>query len=117
MNNKSPLSISAMELKKWLVEDSLHPLLVDVREKEELSIASLDEPVIHFPLSEFSLWSKTFSKYLSFEEPIVVFCHSGIRSLKFGIWLLEKDTRYKVWNLQGGIDSWSQEVDSSVKRY
>ena len=106
-----------MELKQLLSEDSLQPLLVDVREKEELSIASLDEPVIHFPLSESSLWSKTFSKHLSFEKPIVVFCHSGIRSWKFGIWLLEQDSRYQVWNLQGGIDALSTEVDSSVNRY
>ena len=117
MTNKIPLSISPQELKKWLDQDSIQPLLVDVREKEELLIATLDKPVIHLPLSESSLWTKTFSQHLSFHKPIVVFCHSGIRSLKFGIWLIEQDNRYEVWNLQGGIDAWSTEVDSSVNRY
>ncbi len=117
MDKKTPLSLSPKELKKWLSEESNVPILVDVREKEELSIASIDTPVIHFPLSEFLSWSTTLSKYLSFEKPIVVFCHSGIRSLNFGIWLIEQDHRYEVWNLQGGIDAWSQEVDSSIPRY
>jgi len=117
MNQKVPLTISPLELQKWFSESSCEPLLVDVREQEELSIAALDRPVIHFPLSESESWSKNFAKHLSFEKPIVVFCHSGIRSWKFGIWLLEEDSRYQVWNLRGGIDAWSTEVDNSVKRY
>ncbi len=117
MSQKTPLNISPKELNKWLSEDSVDLLLIDVREKEELSIASIDTPFIHFPLSESLSWSKTFSNQLSFEKRIVVLCHSGIRSLKFGIWLLEQDPRYQVWNLRGGIDAWSQEVDSSINRY
>jgi len=117
MKDKAPLSISPLELQKWLADDSLELLLVDVREKEELSIASLDEEVIHLPLSESSFWSETLPKYLSFEKPIVVFCHSGIRSWNFGTWLIEQDSRYQVWNLEGGIDAWSTEVDSSINRY
>ena len=93
------------------------PVLVDVREKEELSIAAINSPFIHFPLSEFSVWSQTFQKHLSFERPIVVFCHAGIRSWNFGIWLLQQDQRYQVWNLDGGIDAWSTEIDCSVPRY
>ncbi|AAP99233.1 MULTISPECIES: rhodanese-like domain-containing protein [Prochlorococcus] len=117
MNHKLPQTISPKELNQWLNEDSLKPILIDVRELEELSIAAFSEEVLHLPLSEFVSWSQSFTKTLSLDKPIVAICHSGVRSLNFGIWLLEQDGRYQVWNLQGGIDSWSLEVDNSVPRY
>ncbi len=117
MNTKKPLNLAPQDLKKWLSEDPYSLVLVDVRETEEVSIASITKSAIHLPLSQSVFWSKTFSKYLSFQKPIVVFCHSGVRSWNFGVWLIEQDHRYEVWNLEGGIDAWSQEVDSSVPRY
>jgi rhodanese-related sulfurtransferase len=47
----------------------------------------------------------------------VVLCHAGIRSLHFGLWLLEQNPNRDVWNLEGGIDAWSVEVDPTVARY
>ncbi len=117
MNQKTPLNISAKDLNKWLFSEDPKPILLDVRESNELAIASFPHEVIHLPLSDSLRWEATFSKSLSFQIPIVVICHSGIRSWNFGVWLLEQDCRYQVWNLQGGIDSWSKDVDLSVPRY
>ena len=117
MNLKTPLTVLPKELKKWLDEDLSNPILIDVREEEELAIASFNRNVLHFPLSNYSNWINCYSNNLSFDEPLVVICHSGIRSWNFALWLLEQDSRYQVWNLKGGIDAWSQEVDKSVPRY
>ena len=47
----------------------------------------------------------------------MVLCHAGIRSLHFGQWLLEQEWGLDVWNLDGGIDAWSLQVDPTTPRY
>ena len=49
--------------------------------------------------------------------PVVVICHAGVRSWQFGCWLLQQRPDLTVWNLEGGIDAWSVQVDPSVPRY
>ena len=39
MTQKTPQNVLPIELKKWLEEELLNPVLIDVREKKELSIA------------------------------------------------------------------------------
>ena len=117
MNQKIPFDISPEDLNQWIIKDFSRLILVDVRETEELTIAPFSYPVLHLPLSGFSMWSKTYSQLLPLEKKIVVICHSGVRSWNFGVWLLEQDHDYQVWNLNGGIDAWSTLVDDSVPRY
>ena len=117
MNQKIPLEISPEELNQWILDDFSTLILVDVRETEELTMAPFSYQVLHLPLSRFLSWSQTIQTKLSVEKKIVVLCHSGVRSWNFGVWLLEQDFRYPVWNLQGGIDAWSQLVDDTVPRY
>jgi sulfur-carrier protein adenylyltransferase/sulfurtransferase len=47
---------------------------------------------------------------------IVVHCHSGMRSAQ-AVELLRKAGLTNVYNLEGGIDTWSEEIDPSVPRY
>ena len=118
MNQHIPLNISPKELKKLLDDDSSQkPLIVDVREDDEITIASFSFSVLHLPLSKASNWSGKIEELLPKDAPIVVVCHAGVRSLNFGIWLLEQGIRKNVWNLVGGIDAWSSDVDQSVPRY
>ena len=117
MNQTIPKSISAIDLHGWLQQKSLKPILVDVRENYELEIAPFPEAVVHLPLSESSDWMPTFKKQLSLTQPVVVICHAGLRSWNFGIWLIEQKCGCEVWNLSGGIDAWSVEIDPSVPRY
>ena len=117
MNQKIPKNLSAKELHQWLENDVLQPIIIDVREEEELEMARFPATTFHLPLSKFQNWVHTISKQISIDQPLVVICHSGIRSLNFGTWLIEHDHRYEVWNLVGGIDSWSLEIDQSIPRY
>ena len=118
MNQNIPLNISPKELNKILEDDSSDkPLIVDVREDNEIAIASFSFSVLHLPLSEAANWSAQIVQLLPKDQPVVVVCHAGVRSLNFGIWLLEEGITKSVWNLVGGIDAWSTDVDQSVPRY
>jgi len=117
MNQIHPRNITPQDLNNWLIKDSIRPILVDVREKDEIAIASFPFSVIHLPLSEFSNWCESYSEKLPLDKPVVVICHSGVRSFNFCTWLLDQNSRYEVLNLEGGIDAWSLLVDPSVPRY
>ena len=49
------------------------------------------------------------------EKPIVVICHTGVRSAHVCQYL--EPLGYDVTNLAGGIDAWSILVDPSVPQY
>ena len=113
-----PLNISPKELNKILEDDfSEKPFIVDVREDDEIAIASFSFSVLHLPLSKAANWSGKIGELLPKDQPIVVVCHAGVRSLNFGIWLLEQGVSKRVLNLVGGIDAWSRDVDDCVPRY
>ena len=118
MNQSIPLNISPKELNKILEDDSSEkPFIVDVREDNEIAVASFPFSVLHLPLSKAANWSGNIEELLPKDQPIVVVCHAGVGSLNFGIWLLEQGITKNVWNLVGGIDAWSTDVDHSVPRY
>ena len=118
MDQNIPLSISPKELHEILEDDtSEKPLIVDVREDNEVAIASFAFSVLHLPLSKAANWSGNIKELLPKDQTIVVVCHAGVRSLNFGIWLLEQGITKRVWNLVGGIDAWSKDIDQSVPRY
>jgi rhodanese-related sulfurtransferase len=111
-----PSSIRASELQARL--SAAEPIqLVDVREDGELALARLPHPVLHLPLSRSAEWMADLDQRLSREQPVVVLCHAGVRSWQFACWLIDQHGFRDVWNLVGGIDAWSREVDDSVPRY
>ena len=73
--------------------------------------------VLHLPLSMSSEWIATLQSRLAPDQPVVVLCHAGVRSHHFGLWLLDQGWGLEVWNLEGGIDAWSTQVDDTVPRY
>ena len=118
MKQSIPFNITPKDLSKMLEDDSSEkPFIVDVREDNEIAMASFSFSVLHLPLSKAATWSGNIEELLPKDQPIVVVCHAGVRSLNFGIWLLEQGITKKVWNLVGGIDAWSTDVDRSVPRY
>ncbi len=117
MQIQVPKSLSAQDLSNWLSQESDKPLLVDVRESDELAIAPFPFPVVHLPLSQAAIWTKSLSRLLPKHQPVVVICHAGVRSWNFANWLMEQDFEYEVWNLDGGIDAWSVKVDPTIQRY
>src|SRR5688572_27295072 len=85
--------------------------VIDVREPYEWEIARIPGARL-IPLG-------TLPRALSSLDPrreIVLHCHHGIRSAR-GAELLRGAGFTRVWNLAGGIDRWSGEVDASVPRY
>lgn len=86
-------------------------LLIDVREPEEIAIASLPDSLV-CPLSRAASWIDRIPQ----DRELVIFCHHGVRSLHAAQALLHRGHR-KVTNMSGGIDRWSCEVDPSVPRY
>ena len=85
--------------------------LIDVREPVEYEIARVAGAEL-LPLSRFDEWSRSLNP----EEKIVVMCHHGIRSAQVCA-VLARGGFGKLYNLAGGIDRWSQEVDPSVPQY
>ena len=117
MQSTDPRPITAPELQRWLDGDGLSPRLVDVREDSEVEIAPFPGDVLHLPLSRSSDWMETVLSQLTDDRAVVVLCHAGLRSQHFGLWLLAQNPALDVWNLEGGIDAWSLQVDPAVPRY
>lgn len=88
-------------------------LFLDVREQDELEAASIDGATF-LPMSEIQQRVAELEPHK--ERDIVVFCHGGVRSLQVTAWLQQQGYA-SVKSLRGGIDAWSQVVDSSVPRY
>ncbi len=117
MQNTSPKNINAKELQHWLGKSSQKPFLIDVRENNEIESAPFPEKVLHLPLSKAEEWIPTLPSRLPQKQPLVILCHAGVRSFQFCSWLIEQGFEQEIWNLEGGIDSWSITVDPTVPRY
>ena len=85
--------------------------LIDVREEWEHSLASISGSE-HIPLNELA----DRIQEIMFEEEIAVYCQHGERAFR-GAQILLASGFKKVYHLTGGIDAWSQVVDSGVPRY
>jgi rhodanese-related sulfurtransferase len=114
--SQQPRRISAREL-ATLLERGEPLQLVDVREDGELALARLPHPVLHLPLSRSQEWLAGLAEQLPKQPPVAVLCHAGVRSWQFGCWLIQEHGYPDVWNVEGGIEAWSVEVDAGVPRY
>jgi rhodanese-related sulfurtransferase len=108
--------ISVEELAVSLSSGDLNSLqLIDVREPEELEIASL-EGFRNLPLSQYPEWSGRISTILDPHAETLVLCHHGMRSAQMCEWLVSQGFT-NVKNISGGIDAYSLAVDPSVPQY
>ena len=93
-------------------DDRRHEVqLLDVREPEELAIVSLPDTV-HIPMR--AIPGRIVE--LDPDRPIVVMCHTGVRSRHVAGFLLANDFK-QVFNLAGGIDAWAVEIAPDLSRY
>ncbi len=102
------ISVSDLAQKHAAGEDFL---LLDVREPDELAIASIPWATA-IPMGEVKLRLDELPK----DKPIAVLCHSGGRSGRVTAFLNENGFPNAV-NVAGGIDAWSATVDPSVPTY
>jgi monothiol glutaredoxin len=91
--------------------DAKEPLLLfDVRTDGERATASVKEAL---PLDDAGV--RKLSE-LPKSQKLVFMCHHGMRSRVAAESALRQGFT-DVWNLEGGIEAWSTEVDSKVPRY
>jgi rhodanese-related sulfurtransferase len=102
--------ITAQELKARR-EAGTGPLVVDVREKWELDVASIPD-IRHIPMGEIPARLPELDPH----QEIVVMCRSGGRSMQVAQFLARNGFE-NVANLTGGILAWSRDVDPSVRAY
>ncbi|HMI92541.1 MAG TPA: Grx4 family monothiol glutaredoxin [Polyangiales bacterium] len=84
--------------------------LVDVRTPQEQSAARIGKARLLDPDYENDLGARDKG------APLVFFCHHGGRS-RAAAERFVAEGHTKVFNLEGGIDAWSREVDDTVPRY
>jgi rhodanese-related sulfurtransferase len=89
--------------------------LVDVREPQELAIASIPG-FVNLPLSEFADWNQQIFTMLNPEAETLVLCHHGVRSAQMCQWLVAQGFT-NVKNISGGIAAYSQLVDPTIPQY
>jgi rhodanese-related sulfurtransferase len=103
------------------------PLLLDVREAWEFELAAVrvdGASTLHMPMNEVPARldeieaARTNGAALGdgAARPVVCICHHGMRSAQV-VAFLERQGLTPIYNLAGGTEAWSTEVDPSVPRY
>jgi len=109
-DDASVAGISVQELKAKMDAGEAFEL-IDVREPFEFEIARIDRAKL-IPLSEISERANELRR----EQAFIIHCHSGRRSAQ-AVRLLKQRGFNKVYNLEGGIDAWSDFIDPTVPKY
>ena len=97
------------EFKDYLVDNEV--TLVDVREQWEFDICQIKGAIL-MAMGEITMSYVNLHK----DSKIALYCHSGIRSMHVADFLLSQGFE-SLANLQGGIEAWAQEIDTTVERY
>lgn len=85
-------------------------ILLDIREPWEVSLARIGDSQ-PLPMNELPMALERLDR----EQPLVLYCHHGVRSSMASEWL--RSEGYRAQSLAGGIDRWSRDVDPRVPRY
>jgi sulfur-carrier protein adenylyltransferase/sulfurtransferase len=102
------LSVEEVRLRRERGEELA---FLDVREPFEVQLAAI-EGARHIPIERIP---QSLSE-LDPGETLIVYCHVGGRSRRV-VRFLRAQGFPKTFNMQGGIDRWSQVVDPSLRRY
>ncbi len=101
-------SLTVSELKKRM--DAGEITLIDVRPPDERAVAAVNAPFRTLDDGVEALSGLPKDSHLAF------ICHTGARSERAAEHLRSLGFR-NVYNVAGGIDAWSRDVDASVPRY
>jgi rhodanese-related sulfurtransferase len=95
------------------------PLLLDVREPWEFALAAIHVDgwrTLHIPMNEIPGRLSELESARIGAQPVVCICHHGMRSAQV-VAFLERQGLEDIYNLAGGVDAWSEQVDTGVARY
>jgi rhodanese-related sulfurtransferase len=113
--------VSPSQFSSWLsrvavtASTPMTPVLLDVREPWEVQTACVSEDgfkLLIIPMRDVPARLAELDP----DQPVACLCHHGMRSLQVANFLVQSGFT-EVVNLQGGIDAWSHEVDTTVPRY
>jgi rhodanese-related sulfurtransferase len=85
--------------------------LLDVREQNENDFCRIEGATL-IPLGEILQRFEEIPK----DRPVIAYCHHGRRSERALVFLKSQGFT-EVFNVVGGIDAWSVEIDPTVPRY
>jgi sulfur-carrier protein adenylyltransferase/sulfurtransferase len=105
-----PKRISVFELKE-LIDSAKEHFLIDVRNPQEYDICNITANLI--PMNEIPSRIEEIPK----DTMVVIHCHHGGRSKRVIQWLEANYQFDNLYNLDGGIDAWSSEIDPNIPRY
>jgi sulfur-carrier protein adenylyltransferase/sulfurtransferase len=118
-----PVEESATDMEKEITVEQVKQMLdkkhdfklVDVREPSEYRICKIEGAEL-IPLGDIE--AKDVSRFtgLNTDDEIVLHCKAGVRSMK-ALRVLEEMGFHNLKSMRGGINEWSEKVDSSVPLY
>ena len=85
--------------------------LIDVREPHEYDICNIGATLI--PMGDITDHIDDIVR----DKPVVVHCRSGKRSATIIQFLEESQGFSNLYNLNGGILAWADEIDTSMTKY
>ena len=88
-------------------------LLVDIREAEELAVASI-EGAVWIPMGELA--ARVNELDAGEDGTLALICHTGRRSLSAAV-ALQRAGFEETRSVAGGIEAWSLRIDPGVPRY
>ena len=105
MQEKTPLEVNEMIKKNPILK------IIDVREQWEYDKCHIDNST-HIPMGKIP---DSIDQFKDKYEYVIV-CHHGIRSRTVALYLEQKGVK-NLYNLMGGLEQWSDDVDSTVEKY
>jgi sulfur-carrier protein adenylyltransferase/sulfurtransferase len=108
------MEIAVEQVKKMMDEKHVFKL-IDVREPSEYGICKIEGATL-IPLGDIEAKDTTLLNGLSPNDEIVLHCKAGLRSMK-ALKALEEMGFHNLKSMRGGINEWSEKIDSSVSLY
>jgi sulfur-carrier protein adenylyltransferase/sulfurtransferase len=105
----------AVEQVKQMLDKNHVFKLIDVREPSEYRICKIEGAEL-IPLGDIEAKDISRLNGLNPDDEIVLHCKAGVRSMK-ALRVLEKMGFHNLKSMRGGINEWSEKVDSSVPLY
>jgi molybdopterin/thiamine biosynthesis adenylyltransferase/rhodanese-related sulfurtransferase len=108
---ENPDEVTVQEMKRALTDPTLNIRVIDVRDQDEWDIARVKGTTL-IPLGTLE---QRFTE-IDPNQTVYLHCKGGTRSMKAVNLLKERGYKY-VKSVKGGINAWSDQIDSGVPKY